>query len=93
MGKQADFVILSDNPLTVDPLEIASIKVLQTINDSETVYQMHNDSAAMATVVGAIEMPRAASARPGISGAKNCSNAPGPGSCWRPRRARQPMRQ
>ena len=52
VGKQADFAILSDNPLTVDPLEIASIKVLQTINDGETVYQMHNDSAAVATVVG-----------------------------------------
>jgi predicted amidohydrolase YtcJ len=32
-------VILSADPLTVDPLTIADIKVLETINDGHTVYQ------------------------------------------------------
>jgi hypothetical protein len=39
VGKQADFVILSADPLTVDPLTIADIKVLETINDGHTVFQ------------------------------------------------------
>lgn len=43
-GKQADFAILSANPLTIDPLTIASIKVLETINDGKTVFK-YDDSA------------------------------------------------
>ncbi len=38
VGKQADFVILSANPLTVDPLTIADIKVLKTINDDKVIF-------------------------------------------------------
>ncbi len=38
VGKQADFVVLSANPLTVDPLTIADIKVLKTINDDKVVF-------------------------------------------------------
>jgi len=38
-GKLADMVVLSDNPLTVDPTKINTIVVLQTIKDGKTVYQ------------------------------------------------------
>ena len=38
VGKQADLVVLSDNPLTVDPMTINKIQVLETIKDGQTVY-------------------------------------------------------
>ena len=37
-GKRADLIILSDNPLKVDPMAIKDIKVLETIKDGVTVY-------------------------------------------------------
>ena len=51
VGKQADFVILSADPLTIDPLAIADIKVLQTINDGQTVFK-HPDIEQKSEVVG-----------------------------------------
>jgi len=52
VGKQADFAILSANPLTVDPLQIAGIKVLETINNGETVFRHADIDQNSAAVVG-----------------------------------------
>lgn len=37
-GKLADFVVLNENPLTVDPARIKDITILETIKDGNTVY-------------------------------------------------------
>lgn len=38
-GKLADFVVLSDNPMTVDPDTLATLKVQATIKEGASVYQ------------------------------------------------------
>jgi len=37
-GKLADMVVLSDNPLTIDPTKINTIVVMETIKEGKTVY-------------------------------------------------------
>jgi len=39
VGKLADFVVLSDNPLKIDPRKIADIKVLETIKAGQSIYR------------------------------------------------------
>jgi predicted amidohydrolase YtcJ len=39
-GKLADFTILSDNPLTIDPVAIKDIQILQTIKEGETIFSL-----------------------------------------------------
>ena len=38
-GKRADLVILDNNPLTVDPLKIKDIEVIETIKDGVTIFK------------------------------------------------------
>lgn len=40
IGKKADLIILSDNPLTVNINEIKNIKVLETIKNGETIFKI-----------------------------------------------------
>jgi hypothetical protein len=37
-GKLADMVILSENPITIDPMKINTIQVLETVKEGVTVY-------------------------------------------------------
>ena len=39
VGKRADLVLLSDNPLSIERSQLHTIKVLQTIEDGEVVYE------------------------------------------------------
>ncbi len=39
VGKLADLVILDKNPITIDPLEIEKIKVVETIKEGQKVYK------------------------------------------------------
>jgi predicted amidohydrolase YtcJ len=47
VGKLADFVILSDNPLTVPEDQLAGLKVLETIKEGKSIYQRPADGAAI----------------------------------------------
>jgi adenine deaminase len=38
VGKLADFTLLDQNPLVIDPLKISGIKVLETIKEGKSVY-------------------------------------------------------
>ncbi|KAA1250088.1 amidohydrolase [Mycobacterium simiae] len=39
IGKLADLVILDNNPVTVDPMQIKDIKVVETIKEGRTIYR------------------------------------------------------
>ena len=37
-GKLADLVVLSEDPLTIDPMKIKDIRVLETIKEGNAIY-------------------------------------------------------
>jgi hypothetical protein len=39
VGKLADFVVLAEDPQTVDPARIKDIKIVRTVTGGETVYE------------------------------------------------------
>jgi len=47
VGKLADFVILSDNPLTVPEDKLSDINVLETIKEGSSIYQRPADVASV----------------------------------------------
>lgn len=47
VGKIADFVLLSDNPLEVPEAQLASLHVLETIKDGVSIYQRPDDAASL----------------------------------------------
>ncbi len=55
IGKLADFVVLDRNPLKGDPMEIADIKILETIKEGKTVYRRAAPEKAATQVSGCAE--------------------------------------
>ena len=48
VGKIADFVVLDRNPLTIKPMQIKDIKVVQTIKNGKPVYDATQEVAEIA---------------------------------------------
>ena len=72
VGKLADFVILSDNPVTVPPEQLADLKVLETIKEGATIYKRPEDSAAMSSpAVFGLALHDSHHAEHGISGVEH----------------------
>jgi len=68
VGKLADFVVLSDNPMTVPEDTIADIKVVQTIKEGEVVYQRSAGQVATVSpaMFGIVPVSHAATSIPGV---------------------------
>jgi predicted amidohydrolase YtcJ len=59
-GKRADLVILSDNPMTVEPDELATLKVRVTIKDGEVIYDAETAPQTARAGVPLVSDPTAA---------------------------------
>ena len=71
VGKLADFVVLERNPLRVDPMQIAEIKVVETIKEGKTVYRRNTATKTADTPTSCAESAacfRVASGALGLAG-------------------------
>jgi hypothetical protein len=59
-GKRADLVILSDNPMTVEPDELPKLKVRVTIKDGKVIYDAETAPQTARTGVPLVSDPTAA---------------------------------
>jgi len=57
VGKIADLVILSDNPLAVEPAKLINLKVVETIKDGKSIYQLGAATPAAASGNCAADTP------------------------------------
>jgi predicted amidohydrolase YtcJ len=72
VGKLADFVILSDNPMTVPPERLADLKVLETIKEGVSIYKRPEGSAAISSpALFGLASPGSHETEHGIAGAKD----------------------
>ena len=49
VGKLADFVVLSENPLAVDEDKLADIRILETIKEGHSIYKRPAEGASLST--------------------------------------------
>ncbi len=54
VGKLADFVVLSDDPLAVDPETLDQLQVVETIKKGETIFRRDDDDGAQARSQAAV---------------------------------------
>jgi hypothetical protein len=72
VGKLADFVILSDNPMTVPPEQLADLKVLETIKEGVSIYKRPAGSVAISSpAMFGLARPDAHDTQHGIPGVKH----------------------
>jgi predicted amidohydrolase YtcJ len=57
VGKVADLIILSDNPLTIEPVKLVTMKVVETIKDGKSVYKAGASTPAATTGKCAADSP------------------------------------
>ncbi|NNJ99436.1 MAG: amidohydrolase [Desulfatitalea sp.] len=77
VGKLADFVILDKNPLTIDPDNLDQIKVVQTIKEDVTVFDIDQMKKASASL-----KPGGVSELAFTRAIRFASLAPGQGNCY-----------
>lgn len=72
VGKLADFVILSENPLEIDEDKLADIKVLETIKEGKSIYRRPAKGASLSS-------PASFGITPGHPGSRLCQTGVFPG--------------